>query len=135
MWRKTSAASKLRHRERSEAIQGSNEWIASSLALLAMTRSRSSLLYGHVGQVLEPALGLHVAFDLGRHRPRVQVVADPDIRGIVDEHRVRLREQPRLLRRVEGAEQRVEGLVELGLAIEPPILSDPRRELRAEDTG
>src|SRR5258708_28093695 len=98
MWRKTSAASKLRHRERSEAIQGSNEWIASSLALLAMTRSRSSLLYGHVGQVLEPALGLHVAFDLGRHRPRVQVLAGSDIRRLRHEPPVRPLPQLRLFR-------------------------------------
>src|SRR5258708_4089543 len=29
-------------------------------------------------QILEPALGLHEALDLGRHRPRVEVVDDKD---------------------------------------------------------
>src|SRR6266540_1405909 len=41
--------------------------------------------YPHWGQILEPGLGLDVAFDLGAQRPWVQVVHDEHPWGILDD--------------------------------------------------
>ena len=79
-------------------------------------------------QILEPVLRLHELLHLRRQRVRVGVVDDPDQHGIVDDQRVRLRDQIVLLGGVERLLGLVDQRVHLRVLVAAPVDAD-RRDL------
>ena len=77
----------------------------------------------HRRQVLKPALRLHEALHLGRHRPRVEVVHDKDHHRLAAFELVQLGQQLEPLFVVELVEDLADQRLGLGAFVVPPIRS------------
>src|SRR5262245_46369762 len=94
-----------------------------------MAAASSPLLHGDRREILEPALGLHEAGNLGAHRPRVEVVRDVDPVGLVDDVAVHVGQRLGLGGAVEAAMRLVDQLVELGILQDAPVGALRRHEI------
>src|SRR5262245_12398181 len=84
------------------------------------------------GEVHEPGLRRHEAFDLRRERPRVQVVDNEDPRRVVDDDLVQLRQDLALAADVEGLRSLVQKPVHLGVDVRHRVHRDRHDRLRVE---
>src|SRR5262249_17307554 len=94
-----------------------------------MAAASSPLLHGDGREILEPALGLHEAGDLGAHCPPVQIVRDIDPVGLVDDVAVHVGQRLGLGGAVEAAVRLVDQLVELGILQDAPVGALGRHEV------